>query len=332
MAPTPAISTLRLLLRIANASTLDLLTIYRGDRDFTDALIVAALMQRKSAWLAGHPEEQPRHACFDAPVPEDQRGAISINALAVSLGLPFETVRRRTKRLLADDLCEPVDGGVRISAALLASDEHRQALDAVYEAVRALYLRLRRSNCIEGMELPPLREAPPLDGDPPVRIVWRAAADYFLRMMELLLPNIPGGLTQGFVLMEVIRANTAEISDTQRGEDRVDAAAGVPDIYRRPVRVSEVAKALRLPHETVRRNLTALVENDRCQHLREGFIVPAAALVGPHLVGAFVPNFQNLRRMFGHLCEIGVLARWDAEAELNNTAPSKISVDIHASV
>ena len=320
MASTPAISTLRLLLRVANAFTLDLLTIYRGERDFTDAVILAVLMQRKSAWLAAHADDQRRHATVDTPVAGDQRGAISVNALATSLGLPFETVRRRTKRLLADGLCERVANGVCISAGLLASDEHRHALGAAYDTVRTLYWRLRRTGCVELMDLARSSELFPLSEERPVGIVWRASADYFLRIMELVLPNIPGGLTQGFVLMEVIRANTAEMSDAQRGEDRLDAAAGVADRHRRPVRTSEVARALRLPQETVRRNLIALVESERCQQNGDGFIVPAAALARPNIMGAFVPNFQNLRRMFCQLADTGVLTRWDAEVEANSAS------------
>lgn len=311
----PPISTLRLLLRVANAFTLDLLTIYRLDRDFTDALILAALMQRRSAWLAAQPEGERRQATFDAPVADGDGGGVSINALAESLGLPFETTRRRVKRLLADGVCEPAKGGVRISASLLESHQHRLAIHMAYDAVRALYLRLRREGCMQVMGLPD--GAPPLEGDPPVRIVWRAAADYFLRMMELLLPNLPGGLTQGFVLLEVIRANTAAMPDSQRGEDRVGGDAGVPDLFRRPVRTSDVARRLGLPHETARRSLAALVRSGRCQQLPEGFIVPGSALARPNIARAYAPNFQNLRRLFGHLAETGILARWDAEAGLN---------------
>lgn len=304
IAPAP-ISTLRLALRIANAFTLDLLTIYRGDRDFTDALILAALMQRKAVGLAGEPEHL--------------RGAISINALAVSLGLPFETVRRRSKRLIAEGLCEAAADGIRISTPLLASEAHHEALHAAYETAQTLYLRLVRANCIQLMSLPPPVESALPDGGPPVRIVWRATVDYFLRIMELLLPHF-SHLTQAFVLQAVAAGNTAELPDTMRGEDRMDVDALVPDSYRKPVRASEVAKRLGAPHETVRRNLAGLVEEGRCKAVQGGFIVPAAVLAQGTVAAAYAPNFQNLRRMFMALADAGVLARWEGEREAPESA------------
>ena len=169
------------------------------------------------------------------------------------------------------------------------------------------------------MELPPTAGAAPLDGDPPVRIVWRAAADYFLRIMELLLPHF-SHLTQAFVLQEVARGNTERLPDSLRGEDRMDPAALVPDAYRRPVRTSEVAQRLGAPHETVRRNLAGLVAEGRCQAVQGGFIVPAAVLAQGNVAAAYAPNFQNLRRMFAALAEAGVLARWEGEREAPESA------------
>lgn len=306
------ISTLRVALRTANGFTLELLRIHRGDRDFTDAIILATLVQSNSAPLAGVTDLQLRYAAFDAPVPDTMRRAISINAIAASLGLPFETVRRRTKRLIADGACEAVSGGVRLSAKLLTSPEHARALADSYAVVQSVYQRLRRADCLQLMELPD-RAPPSGAAPPPVRIVWRAAADYFLRMMELLLAGIPN-VTRAFIVLEVTRANTEDLSDTVRGDDSLEESAMVPDAYRRPVKASEVAAKLGLPHETVRRILAGLVEEGRCQRLREGFIVPAAVLIRPNVVTALGANFRNLGRMFGELADTGVLALWEDDA------------------
>jgi hypothetical protein len=91
----------------------------------------------------------------------------------------------------------------------------------------------------------------------------------------------------------------------------------VPDEFRRPVRASEVAARLGLPHETVRRHLAGLIEEDRCVRVREGFVVPAAVLVRANVGAVWAANFRNLHRMFGDLAETGVLALWDAEAGRN---------------
>jgi hypothetical protein len=319
MSPEPSITTLRLALRASNGFTLDLLQIYRADRDFTDALILAALVQSNAAPVSGDVGLQQRYAQFEAPVPDALRRAISINAISSSLGLPFETVRRRVKRLIADGLCETVPHGVRLGDELLASEQHRQALEATYALVRALYLRLLRNNCLQLMELPPYAEAFMPDGAPPLRIVWRLAADYFLRMVELVLPRF-ASLTQALVILEVVRANTQGLPDAVRGQDAVEPEAFVPDSYRRSVRITEVAARLGLPHETARRNLLELVEEGRVRRVSDGFIVPAEVLARSAVLAGWSANFRNLSRMFAELAETGVLARWDREHAAESAA------------
>jgi DNA-binding Lrp family transcriptional regulator len=318
MIPEAPIPILRVALRAANGFALELLRIQRGERDFTDAIILATLVQSNSAPVSGDPELQRRYAAFAAPVPEEMRRAISINAMAASLGLPFETVRRRTKRLIADGLCEATPQGVRLSNALLASDAHARGLQATYAAAQGLYERLLRTDCVRLMDLPPRAPAP--SGDtPPVRIVWRASADYFLRMMEILLPAFPS-ITRAFVVLEVTRANLEDVPDGLRGDESYEPQALLPDEYRKPVRASVVAASLGLPHETVRRTLTTLVEEGRCLRVRGGFVVPAEVLARPRVVMALGANFRNLGRMFAELAETGVLTRWDLERRAAGTA------------
>jgi DNA-binding Lrp family transcriptional regulator len=315
----PPISTLRLALRASNGFALDLLQIYRSDRDFTDALILAALVQSNAAPISGDAGLQRRYALFESPVPEPMRRAISINAISASLGIPFETVRRRIKRLVADGLCDATPQGVRYADEVLGSESHRRALEANYGAVRDLYLRLVRNSCLRLMELPPNAEAFGPGGPPPLRIVWRSSADYFLRMTEMLLPRF-ANLTQALVILEVVRANTLGMPDAIRGEDGLEPDAFPPDSYRRPVRTSEVAARLGLPHETARRNLLDLVADGRVQRVQDGFIVPAAVLARANVVAGWTANFRNLGRMFADLAETGVLARWDAEREAAESA------------
>jgi DNA-binding IclR family transcriptional regulator len=317
------ISTLRLLLRIANAFAIDFLTISRGDRDFTDALIVSAFMQSESAALGRDPQKQRLYAAFDTPLPASLRRPLSINAVATSLSLPFETVRRRTKRLIAEGICEAAFDGVQIADVTLASPAHRRALEETHRTVNALYQRLARASCLEILDLPPYAEASECGAEPPLRIVWRAASDYFLRLVEVL-PTATS-VTQAFVLMEVLRANTHHMPDTLRGADGLDALSFVADSDRRPVRAGDLAARLGLPHETMRRNLLTLVEDGRVRRVEDGYIVPAATLAQPRATHAWNANFLSLGRMFGELAQTGVLARWDLETAQAGGSPGRLS-------
>jgi hypothetical protein len=185
--------------------------------------------------------------------------------------------------------------------------------------VRAFYERLKVNGCLELMNLPP-PDGPGWSAEsPPVRIVWRVASDYLLRMMEHLLPNFPS-LSRAFIVLAVFRVNTHGLPDTIRGEDGLTPDDFVPDAYRRPARASDVAALLGLPHETVRRHLAALVEEERCIRVRDGFIVPATALARPNVVNASAANFRHLTRMFAELSELGVLALWDEAPQATSSA------------
>ncbi|CAN7263011.1 hypothetical protein LJR225_001262 [Phenylobacterium sp. LjRoot225] len=319
MSPDAPISTLRFALRVANAFIVDMLVVSRGTRDFTDALILTTLVQSNSAPLAGDYELQQRYAAFDTPPPESLLRPISINAVATSLGLPFETVRRRTKRLIADGVCEAVAEGIRFREEALRSPEQRRMIDATYATVRNLYHRMKRNGCLDIMELPGRRAAIRSEEGAPVRIVWRAASAYTLRMMEHLLPAVPS-LSRAFIILAVFRTNTDELPDGIRGGEGVAVEDFVPDSFRRPARASDVAAMLGLPHETVRRHLAALIENGRCVRVRDGVVVPAAVLARPNVLSAWGANFRYLNRMFAELAEMGVLALWDAELEAQNAA------------
>jgi len=319
MIPDAPISTLRLALRTSNVFVLEMLRICRCRRDFTDALILMTLVQCNSAPIAGDVDLQRRYGAFESPAPENLRRPISINAISASLGLPFETIRRRTKRMIAEGVCEVVPEGIRLRQGPLSSEQHRRALLEAYELARSLYHRLRRAGCLEAMGLP-LQGGPPWTGEPPpVRIVWRVASDYVLRMMERLLPNFQS-LSRAFIVMAVVQANTADFPDTVRGSDSAEVDAFPADYLRRPARASDVAAILGLPHETVRRNLAALVADGRCERVRDGLIVPASVLARQGVLNACGSNFRDLARMFGELRETGVLALWDAESGADQTA------------
>jgi DNA-binding Lrp family transcriptional regulator len=319
MSPEAPISTLRFALRVANGFIVEMLVICRGQRAFTDALIMTTLVQSNTAPLAGDYELQQRYATFDAPPAASLLRPISINAVATSLGLPFETVRRRTKRLIADGVCEVVAEGIRFREETLRSAEQRRMIDGTYAIVRDLYRRMKRAGCLDLMELPDRRAAALRSEPAPVRIVWRAASAYALRMMEHLLPAVPS-LSQAFIILAVVRANTEDLPDAIRGGEGVEIEDFVPDSFRKPARASDVAAMLGLPHETVRRHLGALIEDGRCIQVRDGVVVPAAVLARRNVLSAWGANFRYLSRMFAELAEMGVLALWDAELEAQNAA------------
>src|SRR5687768_16284064 len=69
-----------------------------GGREPIVALLVLAVNQANIAPLTLDPQARSRYGALEAPAPDAARRPVSISAVAASLGLPFETVRRRIRR------------------------------------------------------------------------------------------------------------------------------------------------------------------------------------------------------------------------------------------
>jgi hypothetical protein len=110
----PSDSTLRLAHRISIDYTIRFLTLLRslGPGDLVDTLVSLALIQANVGHIdnpIGAPADGIR---ADGAVPDALRRPVSVLALADTLGLPYETTRRRLAQLAAAGYCTRVPGGV----------------------------------------------------------------------------------------------------------------------------------------------------------------------------------------------------------------------------
>jgi hypothetical protein len=300
--------TLRVAGRLANAFTLDLVKLGDHRRDVADALLRAAIVHSNLAHLIRDPVFQRRFATVDQDPPDAMRRPATINAIATSLRLPFETVRRRVLGLVETGVCALSSGGVIVPQAASSSPPYRAALAAQHGKLEGLYRRLR---AIGALAPPPAVE--PWAGDPPVRLAGRLVVEYVLRFTDPVLKQIRDPVTS-LTLLEIILANTEDLPDGEGGGDGTDVAAFVPDSRRAPVTVTALEARLGVAHETLRRHVGRLREIGLCRAVEGGYIVPAEALARPEVLRFAVHNYANLVRMFGALGEFGVLAAWESDA------------------
>jgi DNA-binding Lrp family transcriptional regulator len=306
VSPQPSFATLRLVNHLAAPCILDATLASRLGRDFLDALIVLAVVQANVTPLSRDPELQRAYAGYDEPPPDELRRPVSINAVAHSLRLPYETVRRRIARLARLGVCEVSVQGVVVPARELASPEHMAAMLVVWEQVRKLYCRLRDLGVLDEA-LQAVGPAP--DGPPPLRAVARVASDYMLRVVEHVSRELPG-LVGGVVWLTVLRANAEPAPGAEAGEAVEDLTA---DLRRRPVRVAEIARRLDAPQETIRRYAAELTAQGLLKRTQKGLVAPAEILARPKAVQLMRENFADLMRMFSGLAQFGVLAEWDRQ-------------------
>jgi DNA-binding transcriptional regulator YhcF (GntR family) len=265
-----------------------------GGLDPLDALLVLAINQANIAPLTRDPQARARYGGLDAPAPDDERRPVSINAVAASLGLAFETVRRRIRRLAAERVCTVSAEGVVVPASFLASPSYLQSVMLGHARLRRFYEDLSAAGLVE--PLPP----PAFDTDSvPVRAAARLLADYVLRAAEGLMRE-GGNVISVLVLVALLAAALAD-------ERRVDDAP-------RAVSVRAIALQLKLSPETARRHVAELIEDGLCIRTPTGLLLTEETLARPGMRLLLADNAGNVQRLLAGLAERGVIRAWEAQS------------------
>lgn len=289
--------TIRIVGRLTVAYLLDVIAISRGDGPPIDMLLAAAVIQANVADLNNRAELEAFIGHDEMPT-DDQRRPVSVNAVATSLGMPFETVRRRINAMVRDGYCKAVDGGVIVPSAVLADPKYYASAYQAYERLRAFYYQLRDHGVLVGLPEPTVELTA---GNFPIRLVSRLVGAYVLRIVESM--GVHGDLIDGLILFETFRSNIEHLDPGRLGS--------VEDHERAPMAVTTVAARLGLPAETVRRRCVGLLERGALARRRGGLIVPSVTLGDPRVFAAISGNAGNLQRLFATLSRLGVLKVWD---------------------
>ncbi len=258
-----------------------------------DVLLVLAINQANIAPLTRDPAARARYGQLDAPAPDLERRRVSINAIAGSLGLPFETARRRIGKLAAAGVCDISSEGVLVPASFLTSPGYLGSVLSAHERLRGFYLDLQAQGLLGA--LPPPNYG--LEGSVPVRAAARLLSDYVLRASEGLL-RAAGNVISAMIL-------TALLAASLQGADG------------RPKSLRTFVRKLKLPGETVRRHVAQLVDAGLCERGASGIIVPEKALETARISRLFAENAANVQRLMAGLSERGVILAWTTGGALD---------------
>lgn len=275
----------------------------RAREDIVDGLLLAAIQSANVATISSDPELQVAFAIMaDAP-PDELRRPVSVNAIAQSLRMPFETARRRVQRMVRRGVLEVTSKGVRVSRATLGASplvdnamRRHEQLRAFYLEVRALGLVAPQPAAHAGWEAPPLRLTN--------RLIW----EYLLRVTDGL-GALVGDTTNGLIMLSMIRDNIGELPPGQLAAWTADPAA-----MARPVRNRVLAQRLNLSSETLRRYVIALEQQGFCWRGPQGLVAVIPPASRETLDRVVTDNLSNLQRLLARLRQFGVLAKWDAAA------------------
>lgn len=139
-----------------------------------------------------------------------------------------------------------------------------------------------------------------------IRVAARLATGFALDLVKL--GGFGRDVVDGLLLMAITQANVAQITrnpELQRRFATLDQPP--PDDLRRPVSISAIANSLRMPFETARRRVSALIELGVVQTAARGVIVPAAPLTSPYYRIGAEAHYRLVRELYLRLRGIGLL-------------------------
>lgn len=304
---------LKLAWRVAPATIAFILQVEaasRNARDIVDGLMLAAILAANVSAINNDPELQLAYATlFDAP-PDDLRRPVSISAIAHSMRMPFETVRRRIQAMVRSDAVEITPKGLLISRKALGQHQYLANALIRHDLLKAFYFEMTALGVA-----PPGSPGPaPAWRAPPIRLTNRLIFDYMLRVADALAAAV-GDATNGVILLAMVRRNTGEFEPAE-----LSAWAQDPAGRGRPVRNGQLAAELNFSTETLRRYVIALEAKGFCVRERRGLLAtepPEARLALDRMALA---NLTNLQRLFSRLSQFGVLSQWEAPDRIASSA------------
>lgn len=229
--------TARLIAEMQLSCAAQSLTLFRGK---FDPAIVFLVVLRADAWL----QTRSTGVVVQATAPP---GGISVNAIAQSLGRPFESVRRYVNALIADGLCLRSPHGIVVNPVALETPDVIVLLDALHDAM----VRLIEHLTAFGVALPANRQNVPYDKGATIAV----AIDIFVSFFEFLGAGI--SWTRATIVGAVAAANVREVTFNPVLAFRYGEESNpVPELLRKPVSAAAICRGLGLAPSSVHRHVT----------------------------------------------------------------------------
>ncbi|MES2338032.1 MAG: hypothetical protein V4537_08055 [Pseudomonadota bacterium] len=236
------------------------------------------------------------------------RRPISANAIAESLSLPYETVRRRTIAMIADGRLRRVEAGLIVPPETLAGVALGRAMREVCDLLDDTVVTLAgigfdaHAIAASAGAAMPGPSAPP----PPDALIARIALDAQIRSLETVASSF-GDIVSAYVCATIVAANVRALTlDSELAWRYAAEDQSPPDALRRPVTIRDLARELAMPFETVRRHVRVLIERNAVVTVTaRGVMVPRSVIEGADAVRHQARLMMEFVRMIGNLARAG---------------------------
>ncbi len=232
--------------------------------------------------------------------PDDLRVPISVMALANSLRIPYETVRRCVLRMLDQGLCIRVGrNGYIVPSRVFALQAQRESFKEGLPTLLHFVGDLKKA----GFDFQPYHRVlpqtvaiPPGGAMPPnARALLRVFLELVFRGIDTLGRIHGDDFLKSLIFSAIWAANVQHITNSADNRKFGNLRDLPPDEMRRPITVNALATSLRIPYETVRRAINRLVRDGEAVRVEgKGLIVPRARL-------AKADNYEGVRRTYIHI-------------------------------
>jgi DNA-binding transcriptional regulator YhcF (GntR family) len=302
--PPPIRLVVRLLLEFMVAAMPPLSRWQEGD--LVRGIVFLAIMQ------AGRPRfaELARRGVLAWPRSDDALKPVSVNSIAASLGLPYETARRQVQRLTAAGLvCRVEAQGVIVPESVLQAE----AFAAYAAEIHALFLKMIRGLRAIGFDFDSFSKgeivaADDDGGEPPGpdAALRHVVVDFMLRLVECGLAAHDNDMTRAFVFSAIMSANAEPYTDQPGAAwDFATLDQSPPEARRRPITVRALSVRIGMPYETTRRSVAAMLrDKDIVRTDRGGLINPQVSprdarlqQAGAVMLSRFVQFVGDLKRL-----------------------------------
>lgn len=198
---------------------------------------------------------------------------VSITALARTLDMPYETVRRHARALSAAGFCRKQKGGYVVSVQV----PERLDLEDLLEEMTSATRRLLKGLIQIGAPLPKSACPAALDF---ARCAGPMAIRFYVEGMVGVCQSLNMDVVRVVILLNIVRRNHSEFEPDLPAAGMAEAPAHWNvEAKRQAVTTYGVAKTLRIPYETVRRHCRALLEQGAVEtHPGGGLLVTGRQL------------------------------------------------------
>lgn len=248
---------------------------------------------------------------LDQIPPDAMRRPVSVMALANTLRMPHETIRRYVHILVKADRCVRVGNkGFIVPARAFERQDHKAAILEAWPSLLRMLDDLKRNefNFEPYRRMLPNTVPLPPDGTPPanIRSILRVVVEMVMRGVDMMGNLHNDDFIYGLIFTAIATANVEHITSGPQNLKYGGLLQLPPDEMRRPVTVHAVALALQLPYETARRAANRVVRDGKALRIgNKGLIIPRDRQEKRDVYDVMCRSYSNVVRTVGDLHRSG---------------------------